>query len=66
MLNFSIIDTAGQENFDDLRPKSYANTDVFVIVFDITNPNSFEHVKTRWYPEIFGVGNSNVKVNSND
>merc|ERR1712228_344655 len=35
-----------------LRPLSYPQTDVFLIAFSIISPNSFENVKSKWWPEI--------------
>lgn len=51
-INLGLWDTAGQEDFDRLRPLSYALTDVFLIVFSITNLISFENIRSKWYPEI--------------
>eukprot|EP01130_Rhizamoeba_saxonica_P011639 TRINITY_DN4839_c0_g4_i1.p1 TRINITY_DN4839_c0_g4~~TRINITY_DN4839_c0_g4_i1.p1 ORF type:complete len:193 (-),score=60.47 TRINITY_DN4839_c0_g4_i1:126-704(-) len=45
-------DTAGQEDYDRLRPLSYPETDVFVIAFSIVNPASLENVRAKWYPEV--------------
>jgi len=45
-------DTAGQEDYDKFRPLSYAQTDVFVMCYSIISPNSFQNVKSKWYPEI--------------
>ena len=45
-------DTAGQEDYDRLRPLSYPQTDVFLICFSVINPDSFEDVKEKWYPEV--------------
>ena len=45
-------DTAGQEEYNRLRPLSYAMTDVFIVCFSVVNPISFDNVFTRWYPEI--------------
>jgi len=45
-------DTAGQEDYDRLRPLSYPSTDVFLICFSVDSPSSFENVKNKWYPEI--------------
>ena len=51
-INLSIWDTGGGEEYDRLRPITYRGTEVFVICFSITSPNSFEQVKLKWYPEI--------------
>uniref|UniRef100_A0A6B2LKC0 Uncharacterized protein n=1 Tax=Arcella intermedia TaxID=1963864 RepID=A0A6B2LKC0_9EUKA len=48
----SLWDTAGHEEYDKLRPLSYSNTNVFLCTFSIDNPSSFEHVLTKWSPEI--------------
>lgn len=45
-------DTAGQEDYDRLRPLSYPQTDVFLVAFSIVNPSSLQSVRTRWLPEI--------------
>merc|ERR1712233_56427 len=51
-VNLGLWDTAGQEDYDRLRPLSYPQTDVFLIAFSIISPNSFENVKSKWWPEI--------------
>ena len=43
---------AGQEEYDRLRPLSYANANVFLVCFSVTNPVSFENVTSKWYPEV--------------
>jgi len=45
-------DTAGQEDYDRLRPLSYPQTDVFLICFSIISPQSYENVKSKWWPEL--------------
>uniref|UniRef100_A0A2I3TAN8 Ras homolog family member Q n=1 Tax=Pan troglodytes TaxID=9598 RepID=A0A2I3TAN8_PANTR len=47
-----LYDTAGQEDYDCLRPSSYPVTDVFLICFSVVNPASFQNVKEEWVPEL--------------
>ena len=39
-----LFDTAGQEDYDAIRPLSYAHTDVFLICFSVVSPSSLENV----------------------
>jgi len=47
-----LFDTAGQEDYDRLRPLSYPQTDVFLVCFSVVSPASFENVKEKWFPEV--------------
>ncbi|CAG9940658.1 hypothetical protein V2G26_016740 [Clonostachys chloroleuca] len=51
-ISLGLWDTAGQEDYDRLRPLSYPQTDVFLICFSIVSPPSFDNVKAKWHPEI--------------
>jgi Ras-related C3 botulinum toxin substrate 1 len=51
-VNLGLWDTAGQEDYDRLRPLSYPQTDVFLVCFSIVSPHSFDNVKSKWFPEI--------------
>ena len=51
-VNLGLWDTAGQEDYDRLRPLSYPQTDVFLVSFSIISPHSFDNVKSKWWPEV--------------
>ncbi len=51
-VSLNLWDTAGQEDYDRLRPLSYPQTDVFIVCFSVISPNSFDHVQHKWVPEI--------------
>jgi Ras-related C3 botulinum toxin substrate 1 len=51
-VNLGLWDTAGQEDYDRLRPLSYPQTDVFLVCFSVISPSSYENVKSKWFPEI--------------
>ena len=38
--------------YEQLRPLSYPNTDIFILCFSIENPNSFQNILNKWYPEV--------------
>jgi GTPase SAR1 family protein len=47
IISLGLWDTAGQEDYDRLRPLSYPQTDVFLICFSLVSPPSYENVKTK-------------------
>jgi len=51
-INLGLWDTAGQEDYDRLRPLSYPQTDVFLVAFSLISRASFENVKQKWWPEL--------------
>jgi len=51
-INLALWDTAGQEDYDRLRPLSYPSTDIFLVCYSVVNPASYDNVKTKWYPEV--------------
>eukprot|EP00611_Tribonema_gayanum_P019255 TRINITY_DN3296_c0_g1_i2.p1 TRINITY_DN3296_c0_g1~~TRINITY_DN3296_c0_g1_i2.p1 ORF type:complete len:195 (+),score=32.73 TRINITY_DN3296_c0_g1_i2:53-637(+) len=51
-INLGLWDTAGQEDYDRLRPLSYPQTDVFLVCFSVVDTTSFQNVKLKWIPEL--------------
>ncbi|KAL9645137.1 hypothetical protein ABK040_001952 [Willaertia magna] len=51
-IDLALWDTAGQEDYDRLRPLSYPGTHVLCVCFSTIDPNPFENVRDKWLPEI--------------
>lgn len=51
-ISLGLWDTAGQEDYDRLRPLSYPQTDVFLICFSLVSPPSYENVRTKVSPSL--------------
>lgn len=51
-IKLQICDTAGQDDFDSLRPLCYPQTNVFLLCFSVVSPTSFHNVLEKWLPEI--------------
>lgn len=63
--SLDLWDTAGQENFDRLRPLSYKGVDCFLLCFDVSNATSLDNIKFKWMKEIQQAIQDNVS-NSDD
>ncbi|KAL7673193.1 hypothetical protein ACOME3_008061 [Neoechinorhynchus agilis] len=51
-VELALWDTAGQEDYDRLRPLSYPDTDVILMSFAIDSPDSLENISEKWTPEV--------------
>ncbi|KAG7462952.1 ras homolog family member Ua [Megalops cyprinoides] len=51
-VRLQLCDTAGQDEFDKLRPLCYTNADIFLLCFSVVSPSSFQNVGEKWVPEI--------------
>jgi len=51
-VQLALWDTAGQEDFDRLRPLCYADSDIVLICFSLDNYDSLENVVEKWQPEV--------------
>ncbi|KAH9001688.1 P-loop containing nucleoside triphosphate hydrolase protein [Lactarius psammicola] len=52
IIEIALWDTAGQEEYDRLRPLSYPESHVILIVFSVDFPVSLANVQDKWYPEV--------------
>ena len=46
--NLHVVDTAGQEGYENLRQVAYPGTDVFILCFSCVRPQSFDNVVSVW------------------
>ena len=53
-VSLGLWDTAGQEDYDRLRPLSYPQTDVFLLCFNTVarSYSSFESAQSKWLAEL--------------
>uniref|UniRef100_A0A0C9QW69 TSA: Wollemia nobilis Ref_Wollemi_Transcript_4500_889 transcribed RNA sequence n=1 Tax=Wollemia nobilis TaxID=56998 RepID=A0A0C9QW69_9CONI len=58
-VKFEIWDTAGQERYHSLAPMYYRGAAAAIIVYDITNNDSFTRAK-KWVEELQRQGNPNM------
>lgn len=47
LVELALWDTAGQEDYDRLRPLSYPDTHVVLICFSVDSPDSLDNVKEK-------------------
>lgn len=52
IIQLSLWDTAGQEEYDRLRPLSYPDTNVVVVCYAVNNIISLHNVREKWAPEV--------------
>ncbi|XP_073272815.1 rac-like GTP-binding protein ARAC5 isoform X2 [Primulina huaijiensis] len=51
-VNLGLWDTAGQEDYNRLRPLSYRGADVFILAFSLISRASYENISKKWIPEL--------------
>ncbi|XP_039123344.1 rac-like GTP-binding protein 7 [Dioscorea cayenensis subsp. rotundata] len=51
-VNLGLWDTAGQEDYNRLRPLSYRGADVFLMAFSLISKASYENIHKKWVPEL--------------
>ncbi|XP_052071675.1 ras-related protein Rac2-like [Mytilus californianus] len=51
-IELGLWDTAGQDDYDRLRPLSYPLTDIFLLCFTVEGPVSYQNIELKWFPEV--------------
>ena len=51
-VKLELWDTGGEKDYSRLRPLNYPNTDVFLLLFDITVLSRFEEIYSYWWKEL--------------
>ena len=52
IIDLQIWDTAGQDDYERIRPIAYHETDVILLCFSVDNPGSLQNIKDKWLPEV--------------
>jgi len=51
-LTIDIWDTSGSSEFDRVRPLTYEDVSLFLVCFDMSNPQSLNNITQKWLSEI--------------
>ena len=51
-VTMEVWDTAGQEEYDRLRPLMFPDTDAFLICYNVADRNTFDLVPTKWAKDV--------------
>ncbi|KAJ1300658.1 hypothetical protein OPQ81_002306 [Rhizoctonia solani] len=61
-VQLALWDTAGQEEYERLRPLSYSKAHVILIAFSIDTPDSLDNVSVKWIEEVRNICGPQVPV----
>jgi len=61
-VQLALWDTAGQEEYERLRPMSYSKSHVILIAFAIDTPDSLENVTSKWIEEVRSICGPTIPV----
>lgn len=51
-IELSLWDTAGQEDYDRLRPLSYPESDIVLMCYSVDSVSSLDNLTEKWHPEL--------------
>lgn len=61
-VQLALWDTAGQEEYERLRPMSYSQSHVILIAFSLDTPDSLENVQSKWIEEVRSICGPTIPV----
>ncbi|EMD31105.1 hypothetical protein CERSUDRAFT_120147 [Gelatoporia subvermispora B] len=61
-VQLALWDTAGQEEYERLRPMSYSKSHVILIAFAIDTPDSLDNVTVKWIEEVRSICGPTIPV----
>ena len=62
VVKFEIWDTAGQEKYRSLTQIFYKDASIAILVYDITNKESFEEIQNYWYNQLKDCAPKNIVI----
>ena len=69
-VELDLWDTAGQEKFRSLNRRFYHDANIGILVYSVTDRNSFDNLKSFWHQELLEQGDNNIIIgiaaNKND
>jgi len=61
-VQLALWDTAGQEEYERLRPLSYSKSHVILIAFAIDTPDSLDNVSVKWIEEVRNICGPTIPI----
>ena len=59
-IRFEIWDTAGQEKYRSMTQIFYKDAQIAILVYDITNEESFEEIQNYWYDQVREIASTDI------
>ncbi|XP_057699963.1 rho-related GTP-binding protein RhoH [Corythoichthys intestinalis] len=52
LISLGLWDTTGQDNFRQIRPRSYQQADIVLVCYSVANRNSLVNAQSKWMAEV--------------
>ena len=62
VISYELWDTAGQERYRGLGRNFYKNSDIGILVYDITSTKSFKELENYWYKELIENSKKDISI----